>query len=230
MKFLKFSVVFILILLFFGTSVFATYDVTVTDNHTTYSYNFPDLPDVPSGYDKYICFYNIITANSSSNTYDNIYVVIYYNGDLYYKCHYEYSNYQYDLICTGQIQCYSIRYHSGEGAYESDSNWSTSRVTTLPHFSSSTELSTEDGQALVLSRVLYSSHDIYSDRNKTSVVFQQAPLPIRPTKVEIAKLETAEQIPETITQVLQIVIPVGLIILSVLLVISLMRLVIYRMQ
>lgn len=70
-----------------------------------------------------------------------------------------------------------------------------------------------------------------TDANKSGFFFKtpltETPETI-PATVEIPKLETVEQIPETIITTLKLIIPVGLVILSMVLVIYLVRYEIYR--
>lgn len=77
----------------------------------------------------------------------------------------------------------------------------------------------------------YSSFNIYTDSSCTDFFFKtpltETPETI-PATVEIPKLETVEQIPETIITTLKLIIPVGLVILSMVLVIYLVRYEIYR--
>ena len=78
---------------------------------------------------------------------------------------------------------------------------------------------------------------LYTDADKSGFFFK-APLTETPEipetpetipeTVEIPKLETVEQIPETIITTLKLIIPVGLVILSTVLVIYLLRRLIFR--
>lgn len=83
--------------------------------------------------------------------------------------------------------------------------------------------------------IYYSSHDILNNNNE--VVFQAPPQQVEEQEtqqpiqqVTIPAIQQVEEIPQGMSQVLQVIIPIGLIVLSIGLVIYLMRLVIYRMQ
>lgn len=87
----------------------------------------------------------------------------------------------------------------------------------------------------------YTNHSIFANNNiynlSNEVVFQAPPhqveeqeTPQQIQQVTIPAIQQVEEIPQGMTQVLQVIIPIGLIVLSIGLVIYLMRLVIYRMQ
>lgn len=75
-------------------------------------------------------------------------------------------------------------------------------------------------------KILYSNYDIYDDNG--NLVFHQAPVTVE--QVTIPEITQAKEIPQAMTEVMKILLPVGLIIFGIGLLIYLMRLVIYRMK
>ena len=73
----------------------------------------------------------------------------------------------------------------------------------------------------------YASYDIV-DKSSGEVVFQGAPQVVE--QVTIPALEEVEQIPQAMTQTLQVVIPVGLVVFGIGLVIFLVRYLILRLM
>ena len=87
----------------------------------------------------------------------------------------------------------------------------------------------------------YTNHSIFANNNiynlSNEVVFQAPPqqveeqeTPQQIQQVTIPTIQQVEEIPQGMSQVLQMIIPIGLIVLSIGLVVYLTRLVIYRMK
>ena len=91
---------------------------------------------------------------------------------------------------------------------------------------SNTNLSFGSWEVLYVGNI--SNSDSIPNMTTSEVVFQAPPQQVE--AVTIPAIQQVEEIPQGMTQVLQVIIPIGLIVLSIGLVIYLMRLVIYRMQ
>ena len=205
MKLFKILFVILIVLFVFCSSCFATSNYTI--NGVVYT-----LPDFPSSIDNYPNYVIVYQRQSTQ------FKLLLSNTDLIY-----YSNngsYGFTTIDGSNMKYYSFGCNADGTWKDGKTSWVFIENRSL--FSYSYDIydsSTTDGF------IVYSSSDIYSDSSKSNVVFPGAP---QPAKVEITKLETAEQIPATMVGVLQVVTPIGLIILSALLIISLVRSVICR--
>ena len=181
--------------------------------------------------------------------FDNYYYFFYFNGSYdssvgqysYYICYYFSTTpiTAYDVSSNGH---YQFRGENGEftGNGFSGSKWVTSETPFQDAVNSITEPTRFNDicwapSSFPESSLILCNCDIYNDSNE--LVFQAPPQQVEEQEtpqaiqqVTIPAIQQVEEIPQGMSQVLQVIIPIGLIILSIGLVVYLVRLVISRMK
>jgi len=205
---------FIILITFISSSCFASYHSNVDNNsivvsdgngyeHTiTLSEEQMSYP-YKALYLTYVpdVFCNVSLVLSSSPFYFKNYKLQYYDEEVHTVYYYDFSGGSSERTFT-DFSNIPISSFSSTSSDVSNSSWDYS------HFSG------------------YSTVDIYDTND--NLVFQAPPHQVE--AVTIPAIQQVEEIPQGMTQVLQVIIPIGLIVLSIGLVIYLMRLVIYRMK
>lgn len=192
---------FIILVAFISSSCFASFDFEY--NEQSYS-----VPYLPSGYQYYLICVNI----NPSYRY-----VICSNSEI------TYSSWMSGSTPRGEVSSlslYVVTFHDDDFWYEIDNN------------------NTFSDSSLYQSQIIYSNFDVYNTyQSHNELVFQAPPhqveeqeTPQQIQQVTIPAIQQVEEIPQGMSQVLQMIIPIGLIVLSIGLVVYLTRLVIYRMK
>lgn len=145
------------------------------------------------------------------------YYIIFKNDSsfLLYSCNNEFS------ITPSTYSCLFVFNGGFKDTFSCKSNDSSWTFLNRQEFDSVTSLNI----SLSFDDILYSNFNIKNSSGE--VVFQGAPQKVE--QVTIPKLETAQEIPQTMNKVLQMIIPIGLIVFLCGLLIYLTRLVILRM-
>lgn len=201
MKILKNKkILFILVAFLFCLFVFSGSSKATFDfTYNDVNYSLPDLP--VQNDENFLIFKG-----------GNRFCIMVFDGSFCYSSEYISSNQKFDRFYTDGSFFKTYVYEPGVfDNYYNDSNYRGSS-----YYSS----------ACPFKNLVYSSIDIYSDSTLSEVVFRKAPL--KAEAVEIPTLQEAQQIPEIITKVIKMIIPVCLVILAMLLIISLIQSVIYR--
>ena len=206
-KFFIILSLFIILVAFISSSCFASFDFTYNDT----SYSVDDFNNLLSeNNDNNTDFVLLSITNGSPFAFPCDYILFTYSGNLYYK-----FGYLYVLDNDfSALECGNYYYHINKN---NGFNWELYGVGWDTYHNSDCQWS-----------IVYSTSDVYSYDDKSTVVFQAPPQQVE--AVTIPAIQQVEEIPQGMTQVLQVIIPIGLIVLSIGLVIYLMRLVIYRMQ
>lgn len=225
---------FIVGLFFIITIFFCNSCVNASDDNETITFYSEDFEQdltvtLPSGLGTNYNNYIILTRlyNDNSDTRYRIYY-IFSNSDFIY---YPYNN----SFCVGTTNNspYIVFYRSDYFISNNITNLSNCNVD-FNNSSANNEFGFDGylrtGVNHPLSANLsISNTNVYDNNNE--LVFQAPPQVVEEgIQVTIPAIQQVEEIPQGMTQVLQVIIPIGLIVLSIGLVIYLMRLVIYRMQ
>ena len=194
---------FIILVAFISSSCFASFDFTYNDT----SYSVDDFNNLLSEKnDNNTDFVLLFITQGSPSAYSSDYILFTYSGNLYYKLGYLYvlDNDFSALKCGNfyyHINKYNVfnweRYGEGWDTYHnSDCQWS----------------------------IVYSTSDVYSYDDKSTVVFQVAPQAQgEAVQVELMKPTQVQEIPQQIVAVVMIVLPIFLGIFGVLLVLYLIK-------
>lgn len=192
--------IFILIIISISSSCFANFTFTTDDKE----YNFPDLPAEHKNYNNILIFDTLGTIYLTLFTLDDENNI----NDFYYGIGSE--DFGYEGIC--------FRHVTGKYYQYNDTTKSFKFYRDLNYNSSS--------EGFLRVKFLYSTKNIYNLEG--NLVFQKAPQKVE--QMTIQEITRVEEIPQVMSQVAKMIIPIGLAILLIGLVIFLMRLVISQVK